>query len=88
MKKLKLLLTTCMATVLLTSCNKELPNASIEGATFMDYVPIFMMVIGGLSLVYTGIMYATGKTFNGTKLFWFGVGGAISLVVGFVIYAS
>lgn len=83
------------AITMLASCSGKLPNASITGATFGDYVPYGMMIVGGLFLVYTGVdQLINGKAYNAktlnpaVKRFVFGVLGAILLVMGYVIYAS
>lgn len=78
-----------------TGCSGPLPNASITGATPWDYVPYGMMVVGILFLVYCGIdqlkngeAYTDKKKNPAQKRFVFGVGGAILLVMGFVIAFS
>ena len=86
---MKIFLIACIASIVFTSCkNGKLPNASITGATPMDYVPIFMMVIGGAALAYSGITYATGKTLDATKKFWFLYGGAVVFIFGLVWFLS
>lgn len=91
MKKINILLLSM--TAIFASCKGKLPNASITGATFGDYVPIAMMIVGALFLIYTGVdQVINGKAYNAktlnpaVKRFVFGVGGAILLVMGFVIF--
>lgn len=91
MKKVNILL--LAITTLFASCaDGKLPNASITGATFGDYVPYAMMIVGGLFLVYTLINELTNKeafiakTKNPAQTrFVFGIGGAILLIMGIVI---
>lgn len=93
MKKLNMFLASVLA---LASCKDgKLPNASITGATGWDYVPIVMMVLGGLFLLFTTYDELTNsaaysaKTKNpAQKRFVFGVGGLALLVFGYIIYAS
>lgn len=83
-------------TAAFASCKDgKLPNASITGATPWDYVPYVMMVVGGLFMIYCGIdqlkngeAYTDKKKDPSTTRFVFGVGGAILLVMGFVIAFS
>ena len=80
----------------LASCRDgKLPNASITGATFGDYIPWAMMVVGGLFLAYTLFDEVTNSTAYSNKVknpaqkrFVFGVGGAILLIMGVVIAFS
>ena len=83
MKKVQIFLLAIIAAF--ASCKDgKLPNASITGATFGDYLPYVALVLGILSLVYVGITYATDKKITSAKLFWFGAGGIIAVVMGLV----
>ena len=94
MKKVHLFLIAII--VAFASCKDgTLPNASITGATPWDYVPYGMMIVGGLFLVYCLIDQLKNSAAYSDKLknpavtrFVFGVGGAILLVMGFVIAFS
>lgn len=96
MKKVNVLSTVILLfTVFLASCkNGKLPNASITGATFGDYVPWFMIPIGALMLLFVGYNYLSNKEAYRDKIlnpasiwFWCGVLGAILVVMGFVLKA-
>lgn len=96
MKKItQFLLGLSVLSFLAITCKGPLPNASITGATFWDYVPYGMMILGGLFLGYITIDFAVNfkayadkvKT-NSTQWFVFGVGGLVLLIMGFAIYAS
>lgn len=93
MKKLNFLILT--ATTLFASCSKKLPNASITGATFGDYIPWGMMIVGFLFLIYclfdqlkNGKDYTNNIKNPAVTRFVFGAGGAILLIMGFVIIYS
>ena len=80
-------------TVALASCKDgKLPNASITGATFGDYVPYVMMIVGALFLAFTAFDELTNKQAYANKTknpaqkrFVFGAGGAILLIMGVLI---
>ena len=81
-------------TAALSSCNGKLPNASITGATPWDYVPYAMMILGGIFLAFTAFdelmnhsAYVNHTKNPAQKRFVFGVGGAILLIMGFIIQA-
>ena len=77
-------------TAAFASCKDgKLPWASIQGATFMDYVPIGLIIYGIIGISYTVINEKTNKvayenkTKNpAVKRFVFGVAGIISLIFG------
>lgn len=92
MKKVNILL--IAITAALSSCNGKLPNASITGATPWDYVPYGMIILGALFMAYCGIdQLVNGQAYTdklknpAQKRFVFGVGGAILLIMGFIIKA-
>ena len=95
MKKVQIFLLAFTALAFESCKDGKLPNASITGATFGDYVPWAMMVVGALFLAYTGIdQVSNGKAYSdkiknpAQKRFVFGVGGAILLIMGVVIAFS
>lgn len=83
-------------TAAFASCkNGKLPNASITGATFGDYVPWAMMIVGALFLAYTAIDQVSNAAAYSNKSknpaqtrFVFGVGGAVLLIIGAAIAFS
>ena len=96
MKKVtQFLLGLSVLSFLAITCKGPLPNASITGATFGDYVPWAMMIVGGLFLGFTLFDEITNREAYSDKIknpaqkrFVFGVGGAVLLVMGAVIAFS
>ena len=86
MKKVQIFLLAITA-LAFQSC--KLPWASIQGATFMDYVPIGMIIYGVGGLIYTYLNETANKvayenkTKNpAVKRFVFGWGAVVSLIFG------
>ena len=93
MKKLQIFL--LAITAAFASCKDgKLPNASITGATFGDYVPWAMLFAGIAMVIFTAINFWANKqayvdkTRNAVDIwFWCGVLGILLIIMGFVIKA-